>query len=197
MLLSEIVTFLIKRDVFSEFPTKYFKTTEKDSLTVCCSFWGEEQFSFIFVQFYCFEQKGLLQQILIFLWICSFSNLLRETNFLIISELLSEMFFFDSKVNFSVDYPKNASKQQESIVWRFVAHFEEFVNIWPVLLLWTKSFVYNKSKFSYGLPPFKFVEKNKLSKYFCASLRESLFWLKREDFIEFPKNASKQQKSIV
>ena len=28
-------------------------------LAVCVSFWGEKQFSFIFVQFYCFEQKGL------------------------------------------------------------------------------------------------------------------------------------------
>ena len=35
------------------------KTTEKHSLATCGSFLGEKQFLFIFVQFYCFEQKGL------------------------------------------------------------------------------------------------------------------------------------------
>ncbi len=34
-LLSEMVTFLIKRDVFSEFHQRCIKTTEKHSLTVC------------------------------------------------------------------------------------------------------------------------------------------------------------------
>ena len=43
-LLSEIVIFWLKRVVFSEFPWKYFKTTWKNSLAVCGSFWGEKQF---------------------------------------------------------------------------------------------------------------------------------------------------------
>ena len=58
VLLSEIVLFWLKGEVFSEFPQKCFKTTEKKSLAVCGSFWGEKHF-FIFIQFYCFEQKGL------------------------------------------------------------------------------------------------------------------------------------------
>ena len=57
---SEIVIFWIKREVFSELARKCFKTTEKQSLAVCSSFWGEKQFLLIFVPFYCFEQKGLL-----------------------------------------------------------------------------------------------------------------------------------------
>ena len=42
-------------------------------------------------------KKGCLQQILIFLWICSFSNFLRKTNLLTISVLLSEIVIFLTK----------------------------------------------------------------------------------------------------
>ena len=49
--------FWLKREFFSEFHWKCFKTTEKHSLAVCDSIWGDKQFLFIFVQFYCFEQK--------------------------------------------------------------------------------------------------------------------------------------------
>ena len=51
--------FWLNREVFSEFLQKCFKTTEKHSLALCGSFWSEKQILFIFVQFYCFEQKGL------------------------------------------------------------------------------------------------------------------------------------------
>ncbi len=50
----------MKREVYNDFVRKCFKTTEKYSLAVCGSFWGEKQFLLIFVPFYCFEQKGLL-----------------------------------------------------------------------------------------------------------------------------------------
>ena len=58
-ILSEIVTFWLKREVFSELSRKYFKTTEKHNLAVCGSFWAQKQIMLIFVPFYCFEQKGL------------------------------------------------------------------------------------------------------------------------------------------
>ena len=48
-LLSEIVTFWLKREVFSELARKCFKTTGKHNLAVCGSFWGEKQFLLIFV----------------------------------------------------------------------------------------------------------------------------------------------------
>ena len=54
-----MVTFLTKREVFSELARKYFKTKENHSLAVCDSLRGEKQFLLIFVQFYFFEQKGL------------------------------------------------------------------------------------------------------------------------------------------
>ena len=85
MQLSEIVTFLTKKIFFGEFHRKCFKTTEKHSLAVCGS------------PFYCLEQKELFTTNSIFLLICPFSNLLRKTNFLIISELLSEISSFLTK----------------------------------------------------------------------------------------------------
>ena len=89
VLLSEIVTFLTKKRIFPLISPKNLKTTEKHSLAVCCSFCGEKQFLLIFVPFYWFEQKQLFKQIQIFLRICPFSNLLRKTNSLSISVLLS------------------------------------------------------------------------------------------------------------
>ena len=59
VLLSEIVTFLKKREVFSELTRKCFKTTGKHTLVVCGSFCGEKQFLLIFVPFFCFVQKRL------------------------------------------------------------------------------------------------------------------------------------------
>ena len=56
---SEIIIFWIKREFFSKFPPKCYKTTEKHSLAVCGSFCGEKQFLLIYLPFYCFLQKGL------------------------------------------------------------------------------------------------------------------------------------------
>ena len=100
MLLSEIVSFLSKKEVISKFHRKCFKTTGKHSLAVCGSLWGAKQLLLIFVPFYWFYQKKLFNQIQIFLMICPFTNLLRKTNFLSISVLLSEivMFWFKGEV---------------------------------------------------------------------------------------------------
>ena len=113
VLLSEISLFWLKREVFSELARKCFKTTEKHSLVVCGSFCREKQFLLILSHFTALNKNGCLQQILNFLWICSFSNLLRKI-FLTISELFSEIFFFYLKENFSVNFPKNASKQRKA-----------------------------------------------------------------------------------
>ena len=59
----------------NEFPQKFFKTTEKHSLAVCGSLWGEKEFMLIFVPFYWFDQRVLFKQIQIFHRICTFSNL--------------------------------------------------------------------------------------------------------------------------
>ena len=51
-----------------------------------------------FFQFFWFDLKYLFKQIQIFLRICSFSNLLRKTNFLSIFVLLSEIVIFLTKM---------------------------------------------------------------------------------------------------
>ena len=53
VLLSEIVTLLNKRRSFQWIAHKCIKTTEKHSLAVCGSFYGEKQFLLKFVPFYC------------------------------------------------------------------------------------------------------------------------------------------------
>ena len=94
--------FWLKREVFSEFPRKRFKTTGKHSLAVCGSFWEEKQFLLIFAPIYWFDQKMLFKQIQIFLLVCTYLNLLRKTNFLSISVFLSEIVtFLTKKVVFS------------------------------------------------------------------------------------------------
>ncbi len=57
VLLSEIVTFGIKRYVYNELAQKCFKRTGKYNFAVCNSFCGERLFLLIIVPFYCFEQK--------------------------------------------------------------------------------------------------------------------------------------------
>ena len=57
----------------------------------------KNKFLLIFLPFYWFVQKKLFKQIQNFLRIFIFSNLLRKTNFLIISVLLSEIVIFFTK----------------------------------------------------------------------------------------------------
>ena len=60
------------------------------------SFW-RKKFLLIFVPFYWFDQKQLFKKIQIFLKISQFSNMVRKTNFLSISALVSEIVTFMSK----------------------------------------------------------------------------------------------------
>ena len=59
VLLSEKVTFWLKREVFNELARKCFITTGEHNLAECGSFCGEKLFLLIIVPFYCFEQKKL------------------------------------------------------------------------------------------------------------------------------------------
>ena len=66
------------------------------SLLVCGSLCGEKLFLLIFIPFYWLDQKQLFKQIQIFLRIYSISNMIRKTNFLSISVLVSEIATFMS-----------------------------------------------------------------------------------------------------
>ena len=59
--------------------------------------WRITFFFLRFIPFYWIEQKNLFKQILIFLSIFPFSNMVRKTNFLSISVLVSEIATFMSK----------------------------------------------------------------------------------------------------
>ena len=110
---SEVSLFWLKRKVHCAFSQKCFKITEKHSLAVYGSFWGEKQFMLIFHPFYWFDQKQLFKQIQIFLWICPFPNMLRKTNYLSISKLLSEIVTFLTEKGSSLWLSQKCSKTTE------------------------------------------------------------------------------------
>ena len=74
VLFSEIVIFISKKKFLYQFPKKYFKPTERDSLAVCGSIFGEIRVFFIFIPFNWFDQKQLFKPIDIFLRICRFKH---------------------------------------------------------------------------------------------------------------------------
>ena len=143
VLLSAIVTFFYLKENFSvNFTENASKQRGKHSLAVCSSFWGEIQFLLIFVLFYWFDQKKLFKQIQFFLRICAISNLLRKTNFLSISVLLSEIVtFLNKKRSFQWISPKmlqNNRKLWFSCMWHILSRKIVFVSICPLLLVWSK-----------------------------------------------------------
>ena len=115
VLVSEISLLFLKRKVLYKFLQKCLKKTEKHSLAVCGILCGEKQFLVIFMRFYWFDQKHLLKQIQIFLRICPFSNMVRKTNFLSISVLVSEVVTFMSKKKSSLSIsPKLLQNNREA-----------------------------------------------------------------------------------
>ncbi len=70
---------------------------EKSIVWLCGTLWGKNKFLLIFPTFYWFDQNQLFKQIQIYLRIYPFSNLLRKTNFLSISVLLSDIVTFLTK----------------------------------------------------------------------------------------------------
>ena len=71
-----------------------------------------------------------------------------------------------------MNFPKNSSKQQKSIVYQYVAQFggggEVFVYISPFYWFDQKQLFKQIHFFPQDLPLFKLVKKNKLSEYICA-----------------------------
>ena len=73
----------------------------------------EKFFLLIFIPFYWFEQKQLFKQIQIFLRICHFSNMVRKTNFLSTSLLVSEIVIFWLKRKVLYEFPQKCFKTTE------------------------------------------------------------------------------------
>ena len=83
-----------------KFPVNFPKILQNKRKALFSCMWHtlrKKQFLLIFAPFYWFDPKKLFKIIQIFLGICPFSNLLRKTNFLSISVLLSEIVTFLTK----------------------------------------------------------------------------------------------------
>ena len=100
----------LKKKVLKEFPPKYFKTTERHSLAVCGSLWGEKHFLLIFIPFYGFDQKNLFKQIQIFLWICPYQT---WNKFLSTLVLVSEIVTLCLKREVLCEFPQICFKTTE------------------------------------------------------------------------------------
>ena len=114
----------------------------------------------IFILFYWFDQKNLLKQIQIFLRICPFSNMLRKTNFLSISVLVSEIVILCLKRKVLYEFLQKCFKERHKVCG----------------LLLEK----NKLNFPQDLPLFKHAKENKLSEYFSACFWDSHFMSKKK-----------------
>ena len=103
--------------------------------------WGKTVFVNIYPLLLIFKKK-MLKQIQIFLKICPFSNMVRKTNFLSISVVVSEVVTFMSKKNSSLSIsPKLLQNNREayfSNMWLTLWRKKGFVNIYPLLLIWSK-----------------------------------------------------------
>ena len=106
VLVSEIVTFMSKKKVLYEFPKKCLKTTERHSLPVCDSLYGEFFFFFFLFPFSGLIKNNCLNK-------ANFSSgfvLLKigpKNKFLSISELVSEIVTFMSKKKSSLYISSN------------------------------------------------------------------------------------------
>ena len=139
----------------------------------------------VFVQFHWLNQKYLFKQIQICHRIYPFTSLLRKTNFLSISVLLSEIVIFWLKREVLSEFPKKPSKQQRSIVYLCVSFWgkKQFLFIFVQFYCFEQKGLFTTNpNFPLDLLLFKLVEKNKLSDYFWASSRDNSFLTKKRIF---------------
>ena len=89
--------------------------------------------------------KELFKQIQIFLRIWPFSNMVRKTNFLSISVLISEIVILCPKRKVLYKFHQKCFKTTErlslTVSGSLCGEITVFINIYPLLLVWTKSVV--------------------------------------------------------
>ena len=113
VLVSEIVTFMSKKNSYLWISPKMLQNTERHSLAICGLHCGEKQFLLIFIRFDWFDQKHLLKQIQIFLRIYPFSNMVRKRNSLSIAMLVSEIVILCLKRKVLYEFPQKCFKTTE------------------------------------------------------------------------------------
>ena len=163
VLVSEIGTYMSKKKISLWISQKCFKTTQRPSLSVCGSLYGEKQFLLIFIRFNWFDQKKLFKPFQIFLRICPIWKMVRKINFLSFSELLfwDSHFFEEKKVLF--EFPQKCFKTTERHSLAVCASLCGEKQILLIFIHFTgliKNSCLNKSKFSSGFFPFNHGKKN-------------------------------------
>ena len=123
--------------------------------------------------------KKLFNQTQIFLRICPLSNMVRKTNFLSFSVLVSEIVNFLTKKRsspwISPKILQNNRKAEFSCMWLNLGRKTVFVNIYPLLMVWSITFVLTNPNFTQDFTLFKHGKNNKLSEYFSARFCDSHF----------------------
>ena len=177
--------------VFSEFPRKCFKISEKLSLAVYGSFGGGKLFLLVFVPFQWFEQKKVFPSNQ-FLRICYFSNYSRKNNFL--SNSLAS--FWESVLEPSGEiisqFPWKCFKIPEKFIWWRKTIFVEncpFSLVWPI-----KVFPF-KSKFSTGFATFP--TSWEIITYWVIFNLGYFFDPKEKFFSQFPQKFFKTSEKLI
>ena len=156
------------------------------NLGACGSLWGEKQFLFIFLQFYCFEQKVLFTTnpnfpLDLLLFKPTEENKLSKYFW----ASFRDSIFLTIKRCFQWISPKmlqNICKAYSSCMWLILRGKKVFDNICSLLLVWSITVVKTNPNFALDFPLFKLVKKNKLSEYFCTPFWDSHFMDTNENF---------------
>ena len=183
--------FWLKRDVFSEFPPKCFKTKRKHNLAVCGSFCGEKQFLFIIVPFTDLYLKGCLQQILIFLLICPFLTCWKKETFQVFLSFFLRVNFLTKKRCFQL-IPQKCFKTTKKHSLAVCGSFwgeKQFLLIFVPFYWFDQKQLFKQIQIFLRICPFL----NLLTKtnFLINPLRYLLFWLKWEFFSEFHRKCFK------
>ena len=143
----QIVTFMSKKKSSLWISPKILQNNIKAQFnSMCLSLWRKTVFVNIYPRFIGLIKKQFFKQIQIFLRIYSLSNMVRKTNFLTISVLVSEIVTFMSK-NWKVrsEFPQKCFKTTEkhslAVCDSICGRKTVFVIICHLLLVWSKTVV--------------------------------------------------------
>ena len=127
--------------------------------------------------------------------------MVRKTNFLNISVLVSAIVTFKPKKKSSLWISPKCFKTTERHsleVCGSLCGEKQFLLIFVPIYWFDQKLLFKQNQIFLRIAPFKPGKKNKLSKYFDARFCDSLLDVQKENFsMNFPQNASKQQKGIV
>ena len=106
VLVSEIVTFMSKKKSSLWIAPKVLKKTERHSLEVCGTLFGEKQFLLIFIPFYWFDQKKCLNKSKFYSGFSPFKHGKKNNLFEYFSAGYWDSQFYIQKEKFSMNPPK-------------------------------------------------------------------------------------------